>query len=352
MNFLATIEGRSTRVPKHGMIAPGVFKAGQEGRCDCTCVFVSREAYNRYVELTERAERVVTEFSMWSFRGACTTYWYIRGQEILGRWRSFKTLYTPDLTFEEQEIKDLAAEWAWVRQTEKRRHAPQDDESTEPGFVQHPRNAGTTINLDFRPDTYWPFSAPSPRRDDKTLLPFPNPAPKRVAPESTGPGNEAEPERMDLLPGEVEIARLTRLHADGDDVVSVCARVDQNRIHYRVLSERSTLKGIPCAPATSLRPLSLAELIDLIANSRDTRLGRPGLYFGHLLRRDDFFHTTESAAAQRGVITVSSSFYPMLAPWYAEAFEEWCDPEGANRPKVSDEDDDGDEDLGEEEDDA
>ena len=304
-----------------------------------TCLFESREAYARHLDHLETSERAVSRNMALSFRGGCRHTWFIRENELIGKWDFSSTLYEHDLTYKELALEDLDKEWAKIREIEDRhaqRIAKCEVSTDDTDGTFHPRNPYSSVNREFRPDTYWPFRKPSPRLDYDKLQPIPGPTRKGVSLELTGAPSLPGLSLPDLMIGEVELARLTDTTSGRYDVTSVCARMERNTIHYRLLNARTGSDGLPCSPGSSARPLSLGELIELIADSRADENGRPGLYFGRLLDRADSTTRPVSIEALRGAITVDSSFYPLLGRWYDEAFLEWSARELAERDSTLD----------------
>jgi hypothetical protein len=120
----------------------------------------------------------------------------------------------------------------------------------------------------------------------------------------------------DFLPTEVEIARVT-LQSTTMDVISIRARHTKHRIKYRIVDEyeedfcgedRYTLK-----PKTSVRPLTLKALIDLIDISGLVDGPRDGNYENGMIAAEEIYDFA----------TVSSAFYPALGVWFDQANEEW-----------------------------
>lgn len=334
MSFLAVLEGRSTRVPNYGMVTPGLFQSGPDGRASGACMFESRAAYNRFIELLETSDRVQTSFSMYSFRGAGTEYLFIRDNVLVAKWLSDKHLYFPDLRFRERPIDDFADAWSAIRRCEESaRKRVHEDKECDLGTALRPTNPFTSINLDFRPDTYWPLRAPSPKRDYTTLVPDPGPVRTVVdlAPDGiTGLSGEGLPK---LESGEVEIARLTYLATSQHVVTSLCARMEAPFIRYRLVSDHADPKSLECQLKRSARPLTLSELVGLLdsAVQTDSPFGE-GLYFGALnywLNGGSL--KPVSAEKLRGAIRVDSAFYPALARWYDETFEVWCERDARER---------------------
>jgi hypothetical protein len=116
----------------------------------------------------------------------------------------------------------------------------------------------------------------------------------------------------DAMRGEVEIARVT-LASTLQDVVSVRARKQKRRICYRVVDEYGgeTLSGHNAR--TSIRPLTLAQLIAFL----DGAWSMQELAAANDMECD--------LAAMRSFFAVSSPFYPHLATHYLRGFAEWAE---------------------------
>lgn len=123
-------------------------------------------------------------------------------------------------------------------------------------------------------------------------------------------------------PREVEIARL-ELASTTSDVISIRARSAGERIRYRILDEYESVFSLP--RKTSLRPLSLLELIELIDGSSDDEWGLALTYtatnYG-CLRADDLERLVDFT-------TVSSEVYPQLSVHYEYLREDWYQQEQA-----------------------
>lgn len=119
---------------------------------------------------------------------------------------------------------------------------------------------------------------------------------------------------------DVEIARV-ELESATFDVISVRARLQDGKIHYSVVDEYEDLYDWEFEPETSDQPLTMAELIELMKNTRST-LDHPGIVFGFLDFKCEY---GEDAEDLRNFASVSSWLYPDLHDWYEEAMEEWCE---------------------------
>lgn len=131
----------------------------------------------------------------------------------------------------------------------------------------------------------------------------------------------------DLLPNEVEIARLTYTQTVHCEVTSVRAQRWGQRTFYRVVDEYGGV--FECSPDRSTEPLRLGELIALIDGATGDNITSPGLFFGSLKSAlDDGEMQVEEL---EDWIWVSSNYYPDLTRWYREAFREWASGVAAER---------------------
>ncbi len=118
------------------------------------------------------------------------------------------------------------------------------------------------------------------------------------------------------LPNEVEIARVTMASVT-QDVISIRARPKGERILYRVVDEYKAQFII--APSSSVRPLTLQQLISLMDTGSDSE-GHPiGLGIIQCL----FDCTEEPAVAFDNFLTFSSEFYADLNKHYSLAIQQW-----------------------------
>ena len=120
----------------------------------------------------------------------------------------------------------------------------------------------------------------------------------------------------DYLSNEVEIARVT-MKSTTMDVISIRARHTKHRIKYRILDEYGDFWGedhYVMRPATSLRPLTLKQVIDVIDLNDLVDGPREENYDGgSCCSPDEIFE----------FCTVSSAYYPELDRWFDEVNEEW-----------------------------
>ncbi len=125
----------------------------------------------------------------------------------------------------------------------------------------------------------------------------------------------------DLLPGEVEIARIEFASATRD-VTSIRALPVGRRIYYRVNDEHQVMTEIEYrTPFTwTSRPLTLRRLIHLIDHTVYPR-DYTGLVTGFL----DFVVVGCQTDLEEwlGFVDVSSEFYPDLGRYYSWRLERW-----------------------------
>ena len=124
----------------------------------------------------------------------------------------------------------------------------------------------------------------------------------------------------DYLSNEVEIARVT-MKSTTMDVISVRARYTKHRIKYRVVDEYADFWGkdrYVMRPATSTKPLTLKQVIDVINLNELVEEPREINYDGGCAcSPDEIFDFS----------TVSSAFYPALSRWFDDANDEWLQRE-------------------------
>jgi hypothetical protein len=132
----------------------------------------------------------------------------------------------------------------------------------------------------------------------------------------------------DLKPNEAEIARAV-LKSTTMDVISVRARKTKNRIHYRIVDEYedNPVFDYKVIQKTSLKPLTMKQLIKLIDNAQENG----GLSAS---ARHWNFEYLEDAEELYDFATISSEFYPELGHWYDEANEEWLDENTTDRSNI------------------
>ena len=129
----------------------------------------------------------------------------------------------------------------------------------------------------------------------------------------------------DCLPGEVEIARVV-LASVLRDVISIRARRRRNggRILYRVVDEYGE-RGEPgwtCRPASSVRPLTMAQLVELIETARSPQFD---VGDGPLTEGLRDFQVDSDPRDLVGFVTVESEFYPDLAECFERRAAEWLE---------------------------
>ncbi len=120
----------------------------------------------------------------------------------------------------------------------------------------------------------------------------------------------------DLLPGEVEIARVA-LRTTTGDVVSVRARRDDNLIAYDVVDEYET--PFTFQPQASQEPLTLEEILSLIAGLQNEEDG--SAYIWGVLELN--FAEDERDDAP-DFLSVHSDFYPGLHSHFVKLIEDWA----------------------------
>lgn len=116
--------------------------------------------------------------------------------------------------------------------------------------------------------------------------------------------------------GEVEIARIV-LQSVMQDVISVRARRDEDRIRYRIVDEYDSVFRLPFA--SSPAPLTQRRLVSLIDRARSEDWPEGNFIFG-ILEMNDVDGDRE---ALLDFVSVSSTFYPGLAGHYAARILAW-----------------------------
>lgn len=220
-----------------------------------------------------------------------------------------------------------------------------------PGASLRPVRGGSSgIDLEFRPPSYWVpkptaaarmmrtvgrwlFGASKANNSGLEPGPFEEDADGPIffgsSPAAMGSGMDLP----DLLPNEVEIARLTYTQTVHCEVTSVRAQRWGHRILYRIVDEYGAT--FDCSPDRSSEPLSLGELIALIDGAAGDSTTSQGLFFGSLQNALD---DGEMQVEELGDwIWVSSHYYPDLTRWYREAFHRWA----VEAPVERDQDADG-----------
>lgn len=152
----------------------------------------------------------------------------------------------------------------------------------------------------------------------KTLTENPRLAMKSANEDDTT-GREGLHQRLttgDTLPlfedGEVELARIAMPGSIHSDAISVRARMENGRYHYRVLDEYDGMfvndEGIP-APTNA--PLTLGELIALIDECELVTATR------------DMINEGEGPEVAHDWLEVHSAVYPALSLWYRAEGKRW-----------------------------
>lgn len=130
----------------------------------------------------------------------------------------------------------------------------------------------------------------------------------------------------DLLPGETEIARITRTRTPEGGVCSIRAQKTDTEIRYRAVDEEGG--DYTLARNTSADPLTLRELTALIDTARCTASDGDAL----LLRRDGLVLGEAACRLQTlnpepldllDFLAASSVYYPGLEDWYEHALVKW-----------------------------
>ena len=129
----------------------------------------------------------------------------------------------------------------------------------------------------------------------------------------------------DCLPGEVEIARIV-LASVLQDVISIRARRRRNgrRILYRVVDEYGEPgePGWTCRPASSVHPLTMGRLVELIETARSPQFD---IGDGPLTEGLRDFQVESDPRDLVGFVIVESEFYPGLAELFERRAEEWLE---------------------------
>lgn len=127
--------------------------------------------------------------------------------------------------------------------------------------------------------------------------------------------------------GEVEIASIT-IASTTQDVTSVYARRVGQRIHYRVVDEYSggTLQGR--SERTSLKPLTLKQLVDFFLGSWDLICCLDANFESDGYPRDEVHDF---------IVDAYSSFYPQFGSLVNARVNDWLDSVAVNSKDSSDE---------------
>jgi hypothetical protein len=164
-----------------------------------------------------------------------------------------------------------------------------------------------TIDLCYRPDTYWPDSL----------------TPEQLLSRINGKARQDIARGVFEDEGEVEIARIS-MQSTTYDQISIRARREDGKIKYRVASEYEDDGMVYELPfEESGEPLTLRELMDFIEGST-----QPGdIYAGGILSSSwammHEFSTDEDEIV--GFLSLSSPFYPGLASYYFQMAESWLE---------------------------
>lgn len=205
-----------------------------------------------------------------------------------------------------------------------------------------------TIDLSFRPDTYWPESLTPEQlltrirgkerqniarrvfKDhgftglNEFLVKEGLAEEERSAWGAIGPwclGGEYLPE---LYEGEVEIARIS-LASTTSDQISVRARREDAVIRYRIVGEyeEDELMRYKLPFETTERPFSLAQLMGFIDAAYIPDCAYPGgILTSHWAMMTDFAYGPQETV---GFLSLSSSFYPQIGECYLERAVEWIE---------------------------
>lgn len=117
--------------------------------------------------------------------------------------------------------------------------------------------------------------------------------------------------------GETEIARI-ELESTTSDVISIRARWEEGRIHYRVVDEYAA--EFLCNPDSSDGPLNLGEFIEFI--DAVTCLGLWGPY--SLAYNELNAEGGTERQRLRHFTRISSDIYPQLSSHFEKVFEAWA----------------------------
>ena len=199
-----------------------------------------------------------------------------------------------------------------------------------------------TYTLDFRPETYWDVPevavanikggwrkkvvAEAMREDAIEEVPDEILADSLSDEVRTFTG-QLHPSLMggEYLPNykgnEVEIACIELKSVMGDQV-SVRARRADGRITYSIVDEHDMVYHF--TPATSDRPLTLAQLIHLIDHATIEEAYYEGSGLVSIFRDDQYDQGCRPDELV-DFVTVTSEFYPELEQWYLEEALEWYD---------------------------
>jgi hypothetical protein len=212
---------------------------------------------------------------------------------------------------------------------------------------EHKRITQMTNILDFRPVTYWTTfdeaaevvnnieGADRRRVAERYFMKGETPPQWIAAPKLSGEyqqyWGETDPRHLGgeflprTRPGEVEIARIT-LAASTQDVTSIRARKVSNRIAYRVVDEyEEDHRPWSVRRRTSIRPLTLGELVDLIETAELP--SQPGWGLVTKLMRSQFECGMDDAELCRylSFFEITSPFYPHLGSYFDQLIRQYID---------------------------
>jgi len=135
-------------------------------------------------------------------------------------------------------------------------------------------------------------------------------------PSSSWPSGAADDAASD---DEVEIAHIV-LGSTLGDVISLYARPDGGRIHYRIV------EGWTLPPTISEGPLSFREMIRLIDDAGHEEMPESGSFPDSL--RNFQVEMGSDPADIAEFVTVTSNFYPELEAYYAGEARRWFKRQG------------------------
>jgi len=113
-----------------------------------------------------------------------------------------------------------------------------------------------------------------------------------------------------------------------EEVTSIRARRVGSRIAYRIVEEVLTPEGYTFGikPRSSLQPLSLGQLVNLIDNARihdpDGNVESTGLVLPHW--EYEFNEQQSEIKSIKASIDICSVFYEQLQIYYDQVFPEWA----------------------------
>jgi hypothetical protein len=203
----------------------------------------------------------------------------------------------------------------------------------------------TALDVNFRPDTYWPESLTPVQRMssikgavrrseaerlfhelgfaglDPSLVRESLPDDERDAWGAIHPSMMGGEYLPDLLPNEVEICRIS-LRSVTADQISVRARRSEDAIVYRVVSEYEELDYVPPIESSN-SPLTQLELLLFIHDTYVRSDPEVGGIFTALWNAQ--LESSNDRDEILGFIKLSSPFYPQINRLYGELGDHWCD---------------------------